>query len=70
MSCADNGWETQNNMVLETLPPFNQFKLNYAMSKLEWSLTKLMQQLLIAEALVKGQSHVNFMSGESFKSPN
>ena len=70
MSCVDNGWETQNNMVLETLPPFNQFKLNYAMSKLEWSLTKLMQQLLIAEALVKGQSHVNFMSGESFKSPN
>ena len=33
---ADIDWETQNNMVLETLPPsFNHFKLNYSMNKLE-----------------------------------
>ena len=32
---ADIDWETQNNMVLETLPPFfNHFKLNYSMNKL------------------------------------
>ena len=43
---ADIDWETQNNMVLETLPPsFNNLKLNYSMNKLEWSLTVLMQQL-------------------------
>ena len=41
---ADIDCETQNNMVLETLPPsFNHFKLNYSMNKLEWSLTELMQ---------------------------
>ena len=33
---ADIDWETQNNMVLETLPPsFNHFKLNYSMNRLE-----------------------------------
>ena len=41
---VDNDWETQNNMVLKTLPPsFNHFKLNYSMNKLEWSLIELMQ---------------------------
>ena len=55
-------------MVLETLPPsFNHFKLNYSMNKLEWSLTELIQQLQIAETIVKGQPNVNFVSGESFK---
>ena len=68
---ADIDWETQNNMVLETLPPsFNHFKLNYSMNKLEWSLTELMQQLQIAETIVKGQPNVNFVSGESSKLPN
>ena len=68
---ADIDWETQNNMVLETLPPsFNHFKLNYSMNKLEWSLTELMQQLQIAETIVKGQLNVNFVSGESSKPPN
>ena len=63
--------ETQNNMVLETLPPsFNHFKLNYSMNKLKWSLTELMQQLQIAETIVKGQPNVNFVSGESSKPPN
>ena len=67
---ADIDWETQNNMVLETLPPsFNNFKLNYSMNKLEWSLTELIQQLQIAETIVKGQPNVNFVSGESFKPP-
>ena len=43
---ANIEWETQNNMVLETLPPsLNHFKLNYSMNKLEWSITELMQQL-------------------------
>ena len=52
---ADIDWETQNNMVLETLSPsFNHFKLNYSMNKLEWSLTERMQQLHIAETIVKG----------------
>ena len=68
---ADIDWERQNNMVLETLPSsFNHFKLNYSMNKLEWSLTKLMQQLQIAKTIVKGQPNVNFVSGESFKLPN
>ena len=58
-------------MVLETLPPsFNHFKLNYSMNKLESSLTELMQQLQIAETIVKGQPNVNFVSGESSKPPN
>ena len=52
---ADIDWETQNKMVLETLPPsFNHFKLNYSMNELEWSLTELIQQLQIAETIVKG----------------
>ena len=43
---ADIDCETQNNMVLETLPPsFNHFKLNYFINKLEWYLIELMQQL-------------------------
>ena len=58
-------------MVLETLlPSFNHFKLNYSMNKLEWSLTQLMQQLQIAETIVKGQLNVNFVLGESSKPPN
>ena len=33
---VDIDWETQNNMVLETLlPSFNHFKLNHSMNKLE-----------------------------------
>ena len=68
---ADIDWETQNNVVLETLlPSFNHFKLNYSMNKLEWSLNELMQQLQIAETIVKGQPNVNFMSDESYKPPN
>ena len=65
---ANIDWETQNNMVLEMLPPsFNHFKLNYSMNELEWSLTELMQQLQIAKTIVKGQPNVNFVSGESSK---
>ena len=68
---ADIGWETQNNMVLETLPPsFNHFKLNYYMNKLEWSLTELVQQIQIAKTIVKGQPNVNFVSSKSSKPPN
>ena len=68
---VDIDWETQNNMVLETLPPsFNHFKLNYFMNKLEWSLTELMQQLQIIETIVKGHPNVNFVLGESSKPPN
>ena len=68
---ADIDWETQNNMVLETLPPsFNHFKLNYSMNKLEWSLIELMQDLQIVETIVKGQPNVNFVSGESCKPLN
>ena len=53
---ADIDWETQNNMVLETLSPsVNHFKLNYSMNKLEWSLTERIQQLQIARTIVKGQ---------------
>ena len=65
---ADIHWETQNNMVLETLPPsFNHFKLNYSMNKLEWSLTELMQQLQIAEAMEKGLPNVKFEALDKFK---
>ena len=68
---VDIDCETQNNMVLETLPSsFNQFKLNYSMNELEWSLTEVMQQLQIAETIVKGQPNVNFVLGESSKPPN
>ena len=68
---ADIDWETQNNIVLETLPPsFNHFELNYSMDKLEWSLTELMQQLQIVETIVKGHPNVNFVSDESSKPPN
>ena len=46
---ADFDGETQNNMVLETLPPsFNHFKLNYSMNKIKWSLIEMRQQLQIA----------------------
>ena len=52
--------ETQVDMILETLfESFDSFKLNYSMNKLSYSLTKLMKQLQVAEALFnKGKNKV------------
>ena len=52
--------DTQVDLVLETLPEsFDNFKLNYNMNKLSYSLTELMKELQAAEALLsKGKGKV------------
>ena len=46
--------ESQTNMILETLlDSFNQFKLNFNMSKLDMTLSELMKELQAAEAIMK-----------------
>ena len=45
--------DTQVDLILETLPEnFDNFKLNYNMNKLSYSLTELMKELQAAEALL------------------
>ena len=57
---ADIDGETQVEMVLKTLPEsFDNFKLNYSMNKLSYSLTELIKELQAAEALFnKGKNKV------------
>ncbi|EXC06496.1 hypothetical protein L484_000106 [Morus notabilis] len=50
---AEIDGETQVDMILETLPEmFDNFKLNYSMNKLNYSLPELMKELQTAEALL------------------
>ena len=50
--------ETQVNFILQSLPnSFKQFRLNYTMNKLGYSLSQLLQELQAAERIQKGQGH-------------
>ena len=50
---AEIDGETQVDMILETLPEmFDNFKLNYSMNKLNYSLPELMKELQTAETLL------------------
>ncbi|KAL6346158.1 hypothetical protein AAG906_027888 [Vitis piasezkii] len=45
---------TQIEMVLNTLPPsFQQFRLNYNMNKMDFTLSKLLNELVAAETIIK-----------------
>ncbi len=57
---AEIDGETQVDMILETLPEmFDNFKLNYSMNKLSYTLSELMKELQTAEALLlKGKRKV------------
>ncbi|EXC08067.1 hypothetical protein L484_001473 [Morus notabilis] len=54
---AEIDGETQVDMILETLPEmFDNFKLNYSMNKLNYSLPELIKELQTAETqLLKGK---------------
>ncbi|XP_059629824.1 uncharacterized protein LOC132272744 [Cornus florida] len=52
--------ETQVDIILQSLPEsFNQFKLNYSMNSMAYSLSKLMNALQAAEGIFKGQGSVH-----------
>ena len=58
--------ESQIEMVLKILQEsFSQFKLNYNMSKLNITLTKLMKELQVAKAIMKPQSTVHAVESSS-----
>ncbi|RVW36801.1 Retrovirus-related Pol polyprotein from transposon TNT 1-94 [Vitis vinifera] len=45
---------TQIEMVLNTLPPsFQQFRLNYNMNKMDFTMSKLLNELVAAETIIK-----------------
>ncbi|XP_019244524.1 PREDICTED: uncharacterized protein LOC109224397 [Nicotiana attenuata] len=51
--------ESQVEMVLQTLPDsFQQFRLNYNMNKMDLSLAKLLNELQVAESIIKQQAPV------------
>ena len=57
---AEIDGETQVDMILETLPEmFDNFKLNYSMNKLSYTLPELMKELQTAETLLlKGKRKI------------
>ena len=56
---AEIDLETQVDIVLNSLPAsFTQFKLNYHLNKVDYSLSELMNSLTATEGIVKGESIV------------
>lgn len=67
---AEIDGESQVDIVLESLPDsFNQFKLNYSMNKLTYTLAGLMSSLQTAEGIVKGKSIQNVEASSSKPKP-
>lgn len=61
---------SQTDMILETLPEsFNQFKLNFNMSKLDMTLSELMKELQAAEAIMKPKGQAHFSQSSSKLNP-
>ncbi|KAH0748625.1 hypothetical protein KY290_027857 [Solanum tuberosum] len=65
--------ESQVEMILQTLPDsFQQFRLNYNMNKMDMSLVKLLNELQVAETIIKQQAPAAFLvdkAGTSFSKP-
>ncbi|XP_059645969.1 uncharacterized protein LOC132289458 [Cornus florida] len=63
---ADIDGETQVDIILQSLPEsFNQFKLNYSMNSMAYSLSELMNALQAAEGIFKGQGSVHTVENGS-----
>ncbi|XP_059627761.1 uncharacterized protein LOC132270605 [Cornus florida] len=59
---ADIDGETQVDIILQSLPEsFNQFKLNYSMNGMAYSLSELMNALKAAKEIFKGQGSVHIV---------
>ncbi|KAG8381639.1 hypothetical protein BUALT_Bualt06G0142500 [Buddleja alternifolia] len=53
--------QTQQDMILNSLPSsFTQFRLNYAMNNKDYSLPELMNELQVAEGVMRAKGSVNF----------
>ena len=51
--CADIDGESQADMILQSLPEsFKEFRLNYNMNKKIYTLSKLMNELVVAEDIL------------------
>ncbi|GHB33619.1 hypothetical protein GCM10010392_69100 [Streptomyces clavifer] len=62
--------QSQTDMILETLPDsFNQFKLNFNMSKMDMTLSELMKELQAAEAIMKPKAQAHFFQSSSKLNP-
>ena len=62
--------ESQTNMIIETLPDsFSQFKLNFNMSKMDMTLSELMKELQVAEAIMKPKAQAHFCQSSSKLNP-
>ena len=54
---ADIDGESQVDMILQSLPKsFQEFKLNYNMNKKIYSLSELMNELIVAEGILTTSS--------------
>ena len=55
---AEIDGETQIDILLQSLPnSFNQFRLNYTMNKLNYTLAELLKELQAAEGVIKKSTH-------------
>ena len=55
--CADIDGESQVDMILQSLPEsFKEFRLNYNMKKKIYSLSELMNELVVAEGILSTSS--------------
>src|SRR5579862_6779626 len=62
--------QSQTDMILETLPDsFNQFKLNFNMSKMDMTLSELMKELQAAEAIMKPKAQAHYFQSSSKLNP-
>ena len=52
--------ESQIDIILQSLPnSFNQFKLNYNMNKIDFTLVELLNALQAVEGIIKGHPSFN-----------
>ena len=66
---AEIDHETQIDIVLETFSSsFNQFKINYSMSKLGMTLLGLMNELQSIEHILRKEKMVHFTKASTSKS--
>ena len=52
--------ESQINIILDSLPnTFNQFKLNYSINKIDFTLVEVLNALQETEGIIKGHPSIN-----------
>jgi hypothetical protein len=65
---AEFDGESQVDMILQSLPnSFNQFKLNVSMSKKDYTLAKLMNELIAAKSILRSKVSVNYAHASNSK---